>query len=214
MSNQLLSRTQTLQKIRRIAYQIYEQNFDESSLIIAGINGEGYHFATLHASTIGQTHFNDMCVHDRFGRNHRISFPDKGNLALVGTPESDWPEVDYGGVHYLFPNTVLFIGSIEPGKGFTQIFRIFPGATPGEMVTKFAVYAPKGVQSDQHRAECEFAFDATAQVVSSEDYVIAARGWANMAAAPADFRVIYGANEPVIAAVQQAIAEGCGMPLS
>jgi nitrite reductase/ring-hydroxylating ferredoxin subunit len=176
--------------------------------------GEGYHFATLHASTIGQTHFNDMCVHDRFGRNHRISFPDKGNLALVGTPESEWPEVDYGGVHYLFPNTVLFIGSIEPGKGFTQIFRIFPGATPGEMVTKFAVYAPKGVQSDQHRAECEFAFDATAQVVSSEDYVVAARGWANMAAAPADFRVIYGANEPAIAAVQQAIAEGCGMPLS
>lgn len=47
MSNQLLSRTVTLQKIRRIAYQIYEQNFDESSLIIAGINGEGYHFAVL-----------------------------------------------------------------------------------------------------------------------------------------------------------------------
>ena len=176
--------------------------------------GEGYHFATLHASTIGITHFNDMCVYDRFGRNHRISFPDKGNLALAGTPESEWPEVDYGGVHYLFPNTVLFIGSIEPGKGFTQIFRIFPGATPGEMVTKFAVYAPRGVQSDQHRTECTFAFDATAQVVSTEDYAIAARGWANMAAAPADFRVIYGANEPAIAAVQQAIAHGCGMPLA
>lgn len=47
MSNQLLNQKQTLQKIRRIAYQIYEQNFDEKSLIIAGINGEGYHFAEL-----------------------------------------------------------------------------------------------------------------------------------------------------------------------
>jgi hypothetical protein len=35
-----------------------------------------------------------------------------------------------------------------------------------------------------------------------------------MAVAPADFRVIYGANEPAIAAVQRAIAEGCGMPLT
>lgn len=47
MSNQILNRTQTLQKIRRIAYQVYEQNFDETSLIIAGINGEGYHFAQI-----------------------------------------------------------------------------------------------------------------------------------------------------------------------
>ena len=116
-------------------------------------------------------------------------------------------------MHYLFPNTVLFIGSIEPGKGFTQIFRMFPGATPGVMVTKFAVYAPTGIQSDQHRAECEFAFDATAQVVSTEDYVIAANGWTNMANAPAGLRVIYGANEPALSGVHKAIAEAIGMPL-
>ena len=175
--------------------------------------GEGYHFATLHASTIGQTHFSDMCVYDRFGPHHRVSFPDKGNLALAGLPEAEWPEVDYGGVHYLFPNTVLFIGSIEPGKGFTQIFRLFPGASPGEMVTRFAVYAPTGVQSDQHRAECEFAFDATAQVVSTEDYVIAANGWANMAAADPMFPIIYGANEIALPGVHRAIADAIGMPI-
>ena len=54
MSNQLLNRTETLQKIRRIAYQIYEQNFDESSLIIAGINGEGYHFAEILVNELRQ----------------------------------------------------------------------------------------------------------------------------------------------------------------
>ncbi len=47
MSNQLLNKTQTLQKIRRIAYQVYEQNFEESAIIIAGINGEGYTFAEM-----------------------------------------------------------------------------------------------------------------------------------------------------------------------
>nr|WP_310524602.1 aromatic ring-hydroxylating dioxygenase subunit alpha [Polymorphobacter sp.] len=175
--------------------------------------GEGYHFSTLHATTIGITHFNDMCVYDSFGPHHRVSFPDKSAQALADKPESEWPEVDYGGVHYLFPNTVLFIGSIEPGKGFTQIFRLFPGATPGEMVTKFAVYAPTGVQSDQHRAECTYAFDATAQVVSTEDYVIAANGWTNMAKAPEGLRIIYGANEVALPGVHRAIAAAIGMPL-
>ena len=175
--------------------------------------GEGYHFSTLHASTIGQTHYNDICVYDRFGPHHRVNFPDKGTGALAAKPKSDWPVPEYGGVHYLFPNTVLFIGSIEPGKGFTQIFRLFPGASPGEMVTRFAVYAPTGVQSDQHRAECEFAFDATAQVVSTEDYVIAANGWTNMARAPADLRILYGANEIALPGVHRAIAAAIGMPL-
>ncbi|WP_435354066.1 phosphoribosyltransferase family protein [Emticicia sp. SJ17W-69] len=54
MSNQLLNRNETLQKIRRIAYQIYEQNFDESFLIVAGINGEGYHFAEILVNELRQ----------------------------------------------------------------------------------------------------------------------------------------------------------------
>lgn len=41
----LLDAQQTNQKIRRIAYQIYENNFSEKELIIAGIAGEGYLFA-------------------------------------------------------------------------------------------------------------------------------------------------------------------------
>jgi hypothetical protein len=69
------------------------------------------------------------------------------------------------------------------------------------------------VQSDQHRAECEFAFDATSQVVSTEDYVIAANGWANMAAADPNFPIIYGANEIALPGVHRAIAETIGLPL-
>ncbi len=42
---QILTPLQTSQKIRRIAFEIYEQNFLEPSIIIAGIEGEGYAFA-------------------------------------------------------------------------------------------------------------------------------------------------------------------------
>lgn len=38
----ILNAEQIHQKIRRIAFQIYENNFDETALLIAGIAGEGY----------------------------------------------------------------------------------------------------------------------------------------------------------------------------
>lgn len=46
INKQILSSLQTNQKIRRIAFEIYEQNFEESGLIIAGIDGEGYEVAS------------------------------------------------------------------------------------------------------------------------------------------------------------------------
>ncbi len=38
----ILNAEQIRQKIRRIAFQIYENNFEESALLLAGISGEGY----------------------------------------------------------------------------------------------------------------------------------------------------------------------------
>jgi pyrimidine operon attenuation protein/uracil phosphoribosyltransferase len=51
--NQILNQTQVLQKIKRIAFEIYENNFEESEIIIAGIKGQGYSFAKLLAEMIG-----------------------------------------------------------------------------------------------------------------------------------------------------------------
>lgn len=173
---------------------------------------EGYHFAALHASTIGGTHFNDTCSVDRFGRHHRLGFPDKSVGNLVGRPEADWPVTDYGGVHYLFPNTVIFFGSVEPGKFFTQVFRLFPDGV-GKTRCQFAVYAPFGIEGEAHRAMCEMAYDATATVVQTEDYRVASNGYANLLTAPDDFRVVLGSNENAVQAVHRHIADAIGMPL-
>ncbi len=45
--SQILDKGRTLQKVKRIAYEIYENNFDEKEIILAGIDGEGYVFAQL-----------------------------------------------------------------------------------------------------------------------------------------------------------------------
>jgi hypothetical protein len=94
-----------------------------------------------------------------------------------------------------------------------QVFRLFPGDTPGELATQFAVYAPRGVHSEDYRKECEFAYDATAQVVSTEDYKVASDGWKNLANVPADFRIVYGSNEIALQNLHKSLADAIGMPL-
>ena len=42
-----LDEDQVNQKIRRMAFEIYENNFKENSIVLAGIEGQGYVFAQL-----------------------------------------------------------------------------------------------------------------------------------------------------------------------
>lgn len=43
----ILDETQIRQKIRRMAFEIYEHNFESKSLVLAGIEGNGYTLASL-----------------------------------------------------------------------------------------------------------------------------------------------------------------------
>jgi len=50
----ILNAEQIRQKIRRIAFQMYEINFEESALLLAGISGEGYVLAQALAEELRQ----------------------------------------------------------------------------------------------------------------------------------------------------------------
>lgn len=171
--------------------------------------GEGYHFASLHPSNIGITHMSDVAVFDALGQHHRIAFPTKAMADLKGKPDSDWPAWDYNAVHFLFPNTVIFVGSVEPGKTFVQLFRLFPSAVD-RMRCQFAVYAPGGVRDEAHRAETEMGYDLTEQVVRTEDYAQAEASFDALRGAPAGFQVILGRNEIALQRFHAHVAEVCG----
>lgn len=176
--------------------------------------GEGYHFAALHRQTLAPFFRNDITVYDRYGRHHRVSFAQKDWADLVDKPESEWGLRPEGaGIHYLFPNTILFAGAVSPGKSYLTVFRHYPGQTPGETRTHKAIYAFGGVRSDEHRAEVEAAFDATAHVVRTEDYVTAAEGWRNLTYLPEGATVVYGRQEIALQYQHRALAEAIGMPL-
>lgn len=50
--NQVLTKAQIDQKIKRIAFEIYENNFKEKTIIIGGISGQGYTLAELIADEL------------------------------------------------------------------------------------------------------------------------------------------------------------------
>lgn len=45
--NLILNKQQILQKIKRISFEIYENNFSEGEIVLAGIDEKGYIFANL-----------------------------------------------------------------------------------------------------------------------------------------------------------------------
>lgn len=50
----ILDERQVLQKIKRMAFEIYEHNFHEKSIVIAGIDGQGYILSKLIAKHVQQ----------------------------------------------------------------------------------------------------------------------------------------------------------------
>ncbi|QMU27183.1 phosphoribosyltransferase family protein [Adhaeribacter radiodurans] len=53
-SSRILTRQEIMQKIKRMAFEIYEKNFEESSLYLAGIHENGYKLAELLAAELGR----------------------------------------------------------------------------------------------------------------------------------------------------------------
>lgn len=52
--NLILDRTQIEQKVTRMAYEIYEHNFEEQELVLAGIHQDGYTLAEMLAVQLQQ----------------------------------------------------------------------------------------------------------------------------------------------------------------
>ena len=76
MALQILDDIQIAQKLRRIAFEIYENNYDEQHIVFAGIDDKGYEVASLIAHHLHQiSPLNSQLV--------RVSL-DKANP--VGTP--------------------------------------------------------------------------------------------------------------------------------
>jgi len=171
---------------------------------------EGYHFGALHRSTVGDSYCSNVAVFDDFAPHWRLGFADKRLKSLVGMPEAEWPDVEYSGIHFVFPNTVLVVGSLGGGEMCVRLFRLFPGPRPGTMSCCISVYAPPSVARDEGRVRREFPFDDGESEITKEDYRVAVESQRNLESAPEGFKVVYGRNEPALQAVHRAIHSRIG----
>jgi hypothetical protein len=112
-------------------------------------------------------------------------------------------------VHFIFPNTILVAGSVG-GDMLARMFRLFPGETPGVTTCRISVYGALQTSLDEETAPS--FVDEAHNVITEEDYRVAVGAQANLAVAPASFRVIYGRNEPGLQAFHRAVAEAIGAP--
>lgn len=175
---------------------------------------EGYHFASLHPTTVGVATIHNCTIHDEFGPHQRVMMPYRFFDDYVGKPEAEWDEVPYQGIHLLFPNTVLYAGNLESlvkakedltDRQIFGLWRGFPDGGPDKSYTLMATYRPASQSSPEAVKEYEDLTDFIVQVVSTEDYSMCADGQKNMKAMKLDDEMYIGRNEGAIQSIHRHI---------
>jgi phenylpropionate dioxygenase-like ring-hydroxylating dioxygenase large terminal subunit len=152
---------------------------------------ENYHFATVHKTTFATIARSNCTVFDSFGRHHRLVFPLNGILDLDEVPEEKWePLRNMVVIYALFPNIVL---SATIANG--ELFRVYPGDVPGQSITVHQNSTPLDLTDDSMAAGAAAVFDYAHATVRDEDYALAERLQANLAAGVRE-HLVFGRNEP------------------
>jgi len=172
---------------------------------------ENYHFATLHKTTLAPLFPNNMSLYDAWGPHHRLVFPSRAVWDWVNRPEAEWLVDTIGTPYFIFPNTIIYLGSLRPDQAYVTCFQLYPRGV-GDTVTKMAIYAPQGVDTPDARAEIVSTFDEIVRLVRDEDYSVTGESWRNFLHMPPGSRVVYGRQELALQNVHHWFAETMGIP--
>jgi phenylpropionate dioxygenase-like ring-hydroxylating dioxygenase large terminal subunit len=155
------------------------------------VNFEGYHFPFLHRNSIDPFVSNNS-VYDTFGRHVRWAFPFRDIVQLNDLPREEWPAFFQGSVVYgLFPSCVL----IELPQG-PQLFRVYPGKSPGESIVYVTQGSATPVLTDEQRAQNTSGMDGLCALLLNEDFP-AAEACQRGLEAGVD-HAVFGRNEPML----------------
>jgi phenylpropionate dioxygenase-like ring-hydroxylating dioxygenase large terminal subunit len=170
---------------------------------------ESYHLPALHRDTFAHVFESNLFLLDTWGPHYRFTFPHKGVEKWIGTPEEAWPVDALPLTYFLFPNTIIAVGSVSAnGSSFTT-HRLFPTSVGG-MYSNVRMYALNGVQSPAHRAEMEANFVRIKDAAQDEDYAVTGESWAGLGELPAETRFVLGRHEIGVQMFHRNIARAMG----
>jgi phenylpropionate dioxygenase-like ring-hydroxylating dioxygenase large terminal subunit len=154
---------------------------------------ETYHLNSLHFETFRGL-FSPTCVFDTFGPHHRFTFAPQMLPEWVDTPPETW-QVDLIPLQYfLFPNTIVSVGTTGRSGLTVNIHQIFPQAAD-HFTSRLSFCAVGGVASDDHRAEIDRAYATARRALVNEDYSVTGESHAGIAALPAGTTLPIGRQE-------------------
>jgi hypothetical protein len=154
---------------------------------------ETYHLNSLHRETFRGL-FSPVCVLDTFGPHHRFTFAPLNLAQWIKIPAPEW-ELDLIPLQYfLFPNTIISVGSTSPSGSTVNMHKIFPTAV-GHFISKLSYIALGGVRSPEHRLEIDAAYGKARQALVNEDYSVVGESYTGFAALPPGTALPVGRQE-------------------
>lgn len=154
---------------------------------------ETYHLNSLHRDTFRGL-FSPVCVFETFGRHHRYTFAPLAVRDWVNLPESEW-QVDLLPLQYfLFPNTIVSVGSTSPTGSTVNIHRIFPQSVD-HFVSHMTFCAMNGIKSPEHSVEIENSYKTARAALVNEDYSVAAESHRGIPWLPSETEFPVGRQE-------------------
>ncbi len=162
---------------------------------------EGYHFSTLHRTTVGPLFVANLAAVETFGSHLREVLPRRSLVELADQPRSDWDLVPHSALVYvLFPNTV-FVVQID----HLETWRVHPDpADPGRSIVDLDFYVPELPVTDSAVRHWERNWRLTIDTVINEDFAAMAGVQRGLASGVLE-SITAGQNEPALAAFHQAL---------
>lgn len=188
-----------------------EQAYHYSTRILDGPNWkvaldgylEGYHFASLHRTTVYQTNLSNMAAYDSWGPHQRTSFALRAIAQSVDTPRETWdPATSVGALYWLFPGLAITGGWRQQ----IAVSLVLPGRTWDTSKTQQYILLRRPPVDDEESKSADNTRDWFHDVVVDEDYG-AGYGIQRGLHAMSDKEFVFGRNEPGVQHFHRAIKE-------
>lgn len=155
---------------------------------------ENYHLPSLHRDSFAKIFESGLCLFDTWGPHHRFTFPHRGVRDWIGRPESEWPSDALPITYFLFPNTIISVGSVSKIGGSLTVNRLYPQSV-GKNLTRIVACAQNGVPTPEHVAEIEKSMRLIAGAVVDEDYSVTGEAYDSLKELPEGWEFVYGKHE-------------------
>jgi carnitine monooxygenase subunit len=154
---------------------------------------ETYHLNSLHFETFKGL-FSPICVFDTFGPNHRYTFAPLGIEDWPGIAASEWALDTIPLQYFLFPNTIISVGSTSRTGLTVNIHQIFPQSAD-HFTSRLSFCTIGGIRTEEHRAEVERSYQTARAALVNEDYSVAAETHSGLVALPEGTTLPVGRQE-------------------